>query len=97
MLGRGREAAGGHLQQFHGAHAGAAAHRDHREERAVGDGLLEVGDQDGLVDGLATEVALHQRLVLRLLDDPLDQAAAVLAEFRGVGVVRRMDGAVPSR
>ena len=94
MLGRRGKPAGGDLEQFERADAGAAAHRDHREERPPGDGLLQVVDQHRLVDLLATEVALHQRLVLGLLDDSLDQGAAQFLDRLGVrrvglmGVVR---------
>ena len=64
-----------------GADTGAAADRDDREERAAGDRPLEVLDQHLLVDLLAAEVALHQRLVLGLLDDALDQRAAQLLDL----------------
>ena len=76
MLERRREAARRDLQQFQRSDAGAAAHRDHREEGAAGHRLLQILDQ--LVDLFAAEVALHQRLVLGLLDDPLDQRAPLL-------------------
>ncbi len=87
MLGGGGESAGGDLQQLQRADAGGAAHRDHREERRPGDRLLEVLDQHRLVDLLAAEVALHQRLVLGLLDDSLDQGAAQFLDLVGVGGV----------
>ena len=45
-------------------------------EGAAGDGGLQVVDQRGGVDLLAAEVALHERLVLGLLDDPLEQGGA---------------------
>ncbi len=85
VLGRGRESAGDDLQQFEGADAGGAAHGDHREERPARDGLLQILDQHRLVDLLAAEVALHQCLVLGLLDDSLDQGAAHLGERIAVG------------
>ena len=89
MFHRGREAAGGDLEQFQGADAGAAAYRDHREERTAGDGLLQILDQHRLVDRLTAEIALHQRLVLGLLDDSFDQGAARFLDPVGVGRVRR--------
>ena len=52
-------------------------------ERAAGDGTLEVLQEQRLVDLLAAEEPLHQRLVLGLLDDRLDQGGALLV----VGVV----------
>ncbi len=87
-----REAPGRDVQQLDGAHPGAAAHRDDREERPACDRLLQVVDQHGLVDHLTAEIALHQRFVLGLLDDALDQRAAMLGDPVGVGVVRRVDG-----
>ena len=42
----------------------------------AGDGRLEVLGQGVVGDLLAAEVAVHQRLVLGLLDDPLDQSGA---------------------
>ncbi len=75
VFGRGREPGGDDLQQLDRADPGAAAHRDHREERRARDGLFEIVDQHGLIDLLAAEVPLHQCLVLGLLDDSLDQAA----------------------
>ena len=45
-------------------------------ERAARDGRLQVVDQRGELDVLALEVALHERLVLGLLDDPLDEGGA---------------------
>ena len=90
MLGRGGESAGGDLQQFERADAGGAAHRDHREERTPRDRLLQVVDQHRLIDLLAAEVTLHQRLVLGLLDDSLDQGAAQFLDRVGVGRVGLM-------
>ena len=49
---------------------------EHRVEGAAGDGGLEVVDEHLEVDVLATEVAVHQGLVLGLRDDPLDQGVA---------------------
>ena len=88
--GRRREARGDDLQQFQRADAGAAARRNHREERRAGDGLLQILDQHRLVDLLAAEVALHQRLVLGLLDDSLDQGAAQFLDRIGVRRVGRV-------
>ena len=45
-------------------------------KRRAGDGLLEVLGEHVVGDLLAAEVAVHQGLVLGLLDDPLDQGAA---------------------
>ncbi len=53
-------------------------------EGTAGDGGLQVVDQRGDVEVLALEVALHERLVLGLLDDALDQlAAGVVGAGRG--------------
>ena len=51
---------------------------EHRVQPGAGHGLLEVLDQEVLVDLLAAEVAIHQRLVLGLLDHRLDQRPAPL-------------------
>ena len=77
----------------------AGADRHHREERRARDGLLQVGDQHVLLDLLAAEVAVHQRLVLGLLDDPLDQLAPPFAlEVTGQQPLERGDlGAVADR
>ena len=87
MLGRGGESTGGDLKQFERADTGGAAHREYWEERTPGDGLLQVVDQHRLIDLLATEITLHQRLVLGLLDDSLDQGAAQFLDSLGVGRV----------
>ncbi len=73
VLQRRRERADDAVQQLGQAHAGRRAHRQHRVERAARHGRLQVRDQRRLVDLLAVEVALHERLVLALGDDPLDQ------------------------
>ena len=87
VLGRGREAGSDDLQQFEGAEPGGAAHGDHWEERPPRHCLLEIIDQHRRVDLLAAEVALHQRLVLGLLDDSLDQPAAHQFDRLAVGSV----------
>ena len=76
VLGRRREAADGELQQLRAADAGDRADRDDGVERRAGHRPLEVGDQQLDVDLLAAEVAVHQGLVLGLLDHALDQVAA---------------------
>ncbi len=56
-------------------------------ERPARDGPLEVLHEQLRVDLLAAEEALHQRLVLGLLDDALDERAAlVLVTVQGPGV-----------
>lgn len=77
FAGRG-EAPRGNFEQFQRADTGAGAHRDHRKKRAPSNGLRQILDQDRFVDLLATEVALHQRLILGLFDDSLDQGPAGL-------------------
>jgi hypothetical protein len=66
------------------ADAGLRADRDDRVEVAPGDRLLQVRDQHVRPDRLAAEVAVHQRLVLALRDDPLDQLVPVLLDRRQV-------------
>ena len=56
-------------------------------EGAPGDRRLQVVDERGDLDVLAAEVTLHERLVLGLLDDALDQLAARL-----LGAVGRLAG-----
>ena len=96
MLERRGEPARRDLEQFQRSDAGAAAHGDHREEGAAGDRLLQILDQHLLVDLFAAEVALHQRLVLGLLDDSLDQRAALFLDPVGVGRVGLMVVRLPS-
>ncbi len=76
VLGRGREGPDDEVEELGAADAGHRAHRHHRVEAAAGHGLLEVGHQHVLGDLLALEVAVHQGLVLGLLDDRLDEGAA---------------------
>ena len=57
--------------------------RDDGVQRSPGDRELQVSDEELGVDVLATDVALHQRLVLGLLDDALDERRSLL----GVPVV----------
>ena len=91
VLHRAREA--GHDQLEQGVHADAAQRggEEHREEVRPGDGGLQVGDQVVLDQLVAGEVALHERLVLALADDALDQLGA---EAVGVG---RLDAGVQQR
>ncbi len=56
----------------------------HRVEGPGGHRLLEVRQQRLLADLLAGEVAVHQPLVLGLLDDRLDQRVAAYVVARGV-------------
>ena len=46
-------------------------------QRSPGDRELEVGEEEPGVDLLATDVALHQRLVLGLLDDAFDERGSL--------------------
>ena len=74
-------------RSFGAADAGRAAHAEHRIERPASDGLFEILDHDLHVDVLAGEVAVHQRLVFALGDDPFEQGVAGTVdgrEFRGV-------------
>jgi hypothetical protein len=84
-LDRRREAAGQHFEQFGEAEPGLRAHRKDRVERAAGDRRLEVVDEHIQPEVLTGEVAIEQRLVLAVVDDRLDQRAALLVE---VGVRR---------
>ena len=76
VLERRREAVDGEVEQLGAADAGHRADRYDGVEARVGDGLLEVLGEGVVGDLLAAEVAVHQRLVLGLLDDPLDQGTA---------------------
>ena len=87
VLQRRREPADQHLQQRVEADPAGRADRDDRVERAARDRRLQVVDQGGDLDVLALEVALHERLVLGLLDDPLDERGAGV--FGAVGRLPR--------
>ncbi len=76
MLERGRERLGDDLEHLRRAESRRGGCRQHRVERAPRDRGLEVVDEHLEVDVLAAEVAVHQRLVLGLRDDPLDQGVA---------------------
>ena len=76
VLERRREPADQHLEQRVEPDPAGGADRDDRVERAARDGRLQVVDERGDLDVLALEVALHERLVLGLLDDPLDEGGA---------------------
>ncbi len=89
VLGRRREAVDREVEQLRAPDAGLRAHRDHREERRAGDRGLQVLDEHLGGDLLALEVAVHQGLVLGLLDDPLDERAAQVV----VGPLARGDQA----
>jgi len=88
VLLRGRECLGHHLQQLGEADAAAGGGREHRVEAAAGDRLLQVLDEYLDVDVLVRQVAVHQRLVFALLDDRLDQRAAVVGDPVGLPGVR---------
>jgi hypothetical protein len=75
-LGGGGERLGAHLQQLRDADVAGRGPGQHREQAAGSHRLLQVGDQVGGGDLLAAEVAVHQGLVLGLLDDRLDQLLA---------------------
>ena len=63
------------LQQFRQADAGLGGRGDHRVEGTLGDGRLQVADEDFRRDFLASEVPVHQRLILAFGDDPFDERA----------------------
>ena len=71
------------VEQLVGADPGQGVDGDDRVEGAARDRALEVVDEQVAVDLLAADVAVHQPLVLGLLDHRLDQRAALLL----VGVV----------
>ena len=100
VLERRREAVDEHFEHLGHAEAGAGAGREHGIEAAARDRGLEVVDQHLDVDVLAVEVAVHQRLVLGLRDDRLDQGVAVLGDQRqvlGVGIALDAAAARSSR
>ena len=76
VLERRREAVDGEVEELRAADTGDRADRDDRVEAGIRDGRLEVLGEAVVGDVLAAEVAVHQGLVLGLLDDPLDQGAA---------------------
>ena len=78
VLERGREAPHAQVEQLDATATVGGADGQHREQTSPGDRLLEVTDEEVLVDLLAAEVALHQRLVLGLLDHRLDQGSAAV-------------------
>ena len=80
-LGRGmflrrREAGHREVEQLGAADTGLRADRHDREERRPGHGRLEVVGEHLRRDLLAAEIAVHQGLVLGLLDDALDEGPA---------------------
>ena len=77
-----REAAHHQVEQLVAAHAARRAGRDDGEEGAARHRAVQVLEQGVLGDRLAGEVAVHQPLVLGLLDDPLDQRGARLGVAR---------------
>ena len=80
VLGGRGERRGDDLEQLVEAESGQGADGDDGEEGTARDGGLEVVDEQVDVDVLATHVAVHQALVLGLLDHSLDQRAAVLLD-----------------
>ena len=88
VLQRRRERLRDDLEQLVRAEPGRRRGREDRVERAARDRGLEVVDQHLEVDVLAAEVAVHQRLVLGLRDDPLDQRVAGGVDERQVLGVR---------
>ncbi len=80
VLGGRGERRGDDLEQLVEAESGQGADGDDGEEGAARDGGLEVVDEQVDVDVLAAHVAVHQALVLGLLDHSLDQRAAVLLD-----------------
>jgi len=73
VLERRREPVDGEVEQLGTADATHRAHRYDGVEAAPGHRLLEVVGQGLVRDLLTAQVAVHQRLVLGLLDDALDQ------------------------
>ena len=92
MLGRRREAPNDQVEQVGAAATVEGTDRDHRVQPGAGHRGLEVLDQQVLVDELAAEIAVHQRLVLGLLDHRLDEGAAPLV-LGGTLVQQAGDGA----
>ena len=78
VLGRRRETADAQVEKLCAPAAVGPTHRQHGMESRAGHRRLEVLDQEVLVDGLTAEVAVHQRLVLGLLDDRLDERSSSL-------------------
>jgi hypothetical protein len=92
VLQRRREPLGQYLQQRVQPDAGLRAHRDHREEAAARDRLLQVLDDHLGLDGLAGQIPVHEALVLALGDDAFEQFVARVADGRlvlRVGIARR--------
>ncbi len=65
------------VEQLHRAGAGGRVDGDHRVERPPRHGPLQVAHQRVAVDLLPGEVAVHEPLVLGLLDHRLDEVAAL--------------------
>ena len=86
VLRRRREPRHGEVEQLGAADPGLRADGDDRVERRAGHGLLEVLGEHLGVDVLAAEVAVHQGLVLGLLDHALDERAAELLVAAVAGV-----------
>ena len=84
VLGGGGESLRDDLEQLGQPDALRGGSRQHRVERAPGDGGLQVVDQDLGVDLLTGQVPVHEGLVLALLDDRLDERGAGLLDPVGV-------------
>ena len=76
VLERRREAVDSQVEQLAAADPGHRAHRYDGVEARAGHGLLEVLGEGLVGDLLAAEVAVHEGLVLGLLDDSLDEGSA---------------------
>ena len=93
--GRG-EAAHDEVEDQLGAHVGGRDGVTHdRVEVPAGDGPLQVGREEVDVDVLAADEALHQRLVLGLGDDALDELAPCGLHEGAVLVLRGRTETVP--
>ena len=87
VLRRRREAAHTQVEQLGAAAAVDGTDSEHRVHPRCGHRLLQVADEQLLLDRLALEVALHQQLVLGLLDHSLDEVTATLVG--GITVEKR--------
>ncbi len=92
VLQRRRKAALDAVEHLADADPGYRAHRKHGVQAALGHPFFQVGDQRGLVDRLAVEVPVHQRLVFALGDDGFDELAPRLVDLLAQLLVGR-DGA----
>ncbi len=83
--GRGERGLDELVDLFH-ANAGGRRDREHGEEGPLADGRLGVSDELSNVKVLTGQITVQQRVVLRLLDDRLDERPAVLLDGGGLVV-----------